>query len=163
MALETIFNNLDLKGTFQGNVSATGFYYDANGLVSGGGAGYDIEVRSLSGNWEDTYTVVSSLSSTWNDTYTTFSAASSNFLSNQTLDLSFDEDTKDLTFSDGSTTISVNISSVIQGITQTRAFQDHEQNLHTVEIINGAITKWSVTTPVFGEVPFVITVRPSLQ
>ena len=34
MALETIFNNLDLKGTFQGNVSATGYFYDANGLVS---------------------------------------------------------------------------------------------------------------------------------
>lgn len=177
MALETIFNNLDIKGTFQGNVSATGFYYDANGLVTGGGgSGIDTELRTLSGNWEDTYKTVNSLSGNWEDTYiavntlsstwsdssTAFSESSSTFLKNS-LNFSFDSETKDLSLTDGTTTITVNISSVIQGIDQTRAFQDHEQNLHTVEIINGVITKWNVTTPVFGEVPFIITVRPSLQ
>jgi hypothetical protein len=163
MALETIFNNLDLKGTFHGNVSASGFYYDVNGLVSGGGgSGIDTEVRSLSGNWEDTYKTVNSLSGNWNDTYTSFSESSSAFLKNS-LNFSFDSETKDLSLTDGTTTVTVNISSVIQGINQTRAFQDQEQNLHTIEILNGIITNWNVTTPVFGEVPFIITVRPSLQ
>jgi len=162
MALETIFNNLDLKGTFQGNVSSAGFYYDANGLVTGGGGtstGADTEVRSLTSNWQDSYTAVNTLSSSWSDSSTVFSEASSTFLKNS-LNFSFDSD---LTITDGITTATVNISSVIQGINQTRAFQDQEQNLHTIEILNGIITNWNVTTPVFGEVPFIITVRPSLQ
>ncbi len=84
------------------------------------GTGIDTEVRSLTSQWDSTYTTVQansavnwnyqgtdlkSLSGNWQETYTTFKNASSTFLTSETdsQTLAFDEVTKDLSISNGNT------------------------------------------------------------
>ena len=53
----SVFTDLSITG----NVSATGNFYDANGLVGG----TDTELRALTGNWQDTSTTVQGNSAQW--------------------------------------------------------------------------------------------------
>jgi hypothetical protein len=62
--------------TYVNNLSATGSIY-ANGIEitgGGGGSGADTEVRSLTSNWESTYTTVQSNSANWDSAYSTAGA-----------------------------------------------------------------------------------------
>jgi hypothetical protein len=145
MPLETINNNLTLTNTIYGDVSATGDFY-GNGVKLGASQTITFDENNKLLSISDGNTI--SLSATGG-------------LGNSSV-LSFDSDTKDLSITDGTTTLTVNISSVVQGVTQNRTFLDHEQNLHTVDIFNGIITKWNVIKPVFGESPFIIEINTNL-
>jgi hypothetical protein len=62
--------------TYVNNLSASGSIY-ANGIEitgGGGGSGADTEVRSLTSNWESTYTTVQSNSANWDSAYSTAGA-----------------------------------------------------------------------------------------
>jgi len=54
------------------------------------------DYRTLSANWQNTFTTVSSNSSNWETTYTTFRDQSGNFLTSESQSLSFDDSTKEL-------------------------------------------------------------------
>lgn len=55
--------------TYVNNISATGSYYgdgsNLKGIIAEGVSGPDTQVRSLTSNWENTYTLVQSESSNW--------------------------------------------------------------------------------------------------
>ena len=67
--------------TYVNNISSQGsFYGDGSGLTNLAAAvAPDTEVRSLTSNWNSTYSTVSSLSSNWDSTYTNVQSNSANW------------------------------------------------------------------------------------
>jgi hypothetical protein len=106
--------------TYVNNLSAVGkIYGDGSQLTGITGTGVDSEVRSLTANWESTYT--------------TFKNVSSTFLTSETdsQTLTFDEGTKDLTISNGNT---VSLSALIDlnaADSEVRALTANWENTYT--------------------------------
>jgi hypothetical protein len=80
--------------TYVNNLSSQGFLYGDGRYLTGISLQnvQDSQVRSLTGNWQSTYSTVSSLSSNWSSVYTTVSSNSANwqtaYLSTTALNLS---------------------------------------------------------------------------
>ena len=123
------------------------------------GAAVDTEVRALTGNWQDTFTVVQSnsavnwnyqgtdlkdLSANWENTYSTFKSVSSTFLTSETDSqiLSLDETNKTLSISNGNTVSlsSFNVGAVID--TEVRALTSNWESVYNTVNSNSA-TNWN--------------------
>jgi hypothetical protein len=128
--------------TYVNNLSATGRIY-ANGIEitgDGVGSGSDTEVRSLTSNWESTYTSVKTNCANWDAAYeisTAYQAISSTFLTSETdsQQLTFNETTKDLSISNGNT-VSLSALSVGTSVFDPEKF---------VFVGNGITTTYSIS------------------
>jgi hypothetical protein len=117
--------------------------------------GIDTDVRALTANWEDSSTVVQSNSADWNTAYeisTAYSSVSSTFLTTETdsQSLSFDENNKDLTISNGNT---VSLSALVDLTamdTGVRALTANWDDTSTVVQSNSA--SWAVDNSIDTDV-----------